>query len=136
MIIIISKNKKEVDQLSGILAEENQVCEVFETIEELNSRLDSGTGSAAFIDIDSVPIDNRSIRKLTLKHPSVYFFCMSKDKFHPELKDAICYHIYACLNKPIDPDELVYWLRCIRSGESETRPTPDSNGAGSKDQAT
>lgn len=69
---------------------------------------------AVIMDIDSVAVDNRSIRNLTLAYPGVSFLCTSWDRFHPELQDAICYHIYACLNKPIDPEELLYWLKCIR----------------------
>ncbi len=136
MILILSKNRSEAVQLQAMLAEENQVGNVFRSIEELNSKLDINEVSAVFIDIDTVHIDNRSIRKLTLKYPSVYFFCMSWDKFHPELKDAICYHIYACLNKPIDPDELAYWLRCINSNENESRAPPPANGADHVDKAT
>jgi hypothetical protein len=44
---------------------------------------------------------------------------MSSDRFHPELKDAICYHIYACLTKPLDYDELLYWLRCIEDNGND-----------------
>ena len=73
---------------------------------------------AVIIDIDSIPVDNRTIRNLTLKYPGVRFLCTSKDKFHPELKDAICYHIYACLNKPVDPDELLFWIKSIFEEES------------------
>ena len=46
------------------------------------------------------------------------FLCTSKDRFHPELKDAICYHIYACLNKPVDPDEMVFWIKSIFDEEN------------------
>ena len=73
-----------------------------------------------FWDIDTVPADNRTVRDLTLKFPGVYFFCISKHPFHPELKDAICYHIYACINRPIDPDELFYWLRSIEENETNS----------------
>lgn len=71
------------------------------------------------IDIDSVPIDNRTIREMTLKYPGVYFLCMSVERFHPDLKEALCYHIYACINKPIDPDEVHYWLRSIFANGSD-----------------
>ena len=53
-----------------------------------------------------------------------YFFCLSKHPFHPELQDAICYHIYACLNRPVDPDELFYFLRSINENETKSsKPT-------------
>lgn len=69
------------------------------------------------MDIDSVPMDNRTIRQMTVKHPGVYFLCMSSERFHPELKEALCYHIYACINKPVDPDEIHFWLRTIFENE-------------------
>lgn len=96
-----------------MMAERNYASDILLSLEELVSRLGSNDVTAAFIDVDSVSVDNRNIRDLTLKHPSVYFFCISRDRFHPELKDAICYHIYACLNKPIDPDELRFFLDSI-----------------------
>ncbi len=71
------------------------------------------------MDIDSIQIDNRMIRDLTIKYPDILFLCTSKDRFHPELKDAICYHIFACLNKPVDPDELFYLLKDIYENESD-----------------
>ncbi|MGD2187190.1 MAG: hypothetical protein PVI71_13755 [Desulfobacterales bacterium] len=81
---------------------------------------------AIFWDIDTVPADNRMLRDLTLKFPGVLFFCISKHPFHPELKDAICYHIYACINRPIDPDELFYWLRSIDDEPSSSNEISDS----------
>jgi hypothetical protein len=53
---------------------------------------------------------------------------MSKNPFHPELKDAICYHIYACINRPIDPDELFYWLKSIDDDDDDE---PGSNESSS-----
>lgn len=136
MIFIVSDSQVEADQIQAMLAEEGYRSNVIPTIEDLNARLVNGDGMAAFIDIDSIPVDNRHIRKLTLKHPTVYFFCISRDKFHPELKDAICYHIYACLNKPVDPDELVYWLRCIERSDADSRAPPRIDNNRQKDNVT
>jgi hypothetical protein len=79
-----------------------------------------------FWDIDTVSVDNRTIRELTLKFPAVYFFCISSQPFHPELQDAICYHIYACINRPVDPDELFYWLRSIDENDTEIQNQSES----------
>lgn len=110
MILIVSKNQREAVQLCTMMAERDYDSEISVSMEMLGSRLEAGDVKAAFIDIDTIATDNRCIRNLTLKHPSVYFFAISCERFHPELKDAICYHIYACLNKPIDPDELNFFL--------------------------
>jgi hypothetical protein len=91
---------------------------------ELESFLKDKACKAVLMDIDSVPVNNRTIRELTIKHPGTYFLCTSKDRFHPELKDAICYHIYACLNKPVDPDELFYWLKSIYEEDADSPGSP------------
>ncbi len=131
MILIVSKNQTEAAQLGEMMAEQNYASDILASLEELVSRIGADDIIAAFIDIDTIAADNRYIRNLTLKYPSVYFFCISRDRFHPELKDAICYHIYACLNKPIDPDELKFLLDGIAtdiesSGRKKARcpPTP------------
>ena len=84
---------------------------------ELKKKLKDPSLLAVIIDLDSVAVDNRTIRELASQFPTIPFLCISKERFHPELKDAIRDHIYACLTKPIDPDELSYWLKCIREDD-------------------
>lgn len=112
-IIVLDGNKDSGIKLCEILESPHYSANAIESSEELEDLIQSGNYLAVIIDIDSVPVDNRFIRDLALKYPGVRFLCTSKDKFHPELKDAICYHIYACLNKPVDPDELLFWIKCI-----------------------
>lgn len=87
------------------------------SLSDLNLLLQEKNCLVVFIDLDSVPLDNHTIRNLTQNNPGVYFLCLSSKRFHPELKDAICYHIYACINKPFDPDEIFYWLKSIYENE-------------------
>ena len=65
------------------------------------------------LDLDTVPVDNRVLRELRRQNPGIGIVGLSERRFHPELEEAIRSHIYACLGKPPDPDELVYWLRSI-----------------------
>ena len=125
MILIVSNNPNEADEIGCLLADKHYDFQIIQSLDLLTSELDLERGHAILIDIDSVPVDNRCIRELTLTYPAAYFFCMSWDKFHPELKDAICYHIYACLNKPIDSEELIFLMRCIDDGtENASRHPP------------
>ncbi len=112
-VILISKKSKELNQIDTILSKNNYRSHLIERIENLNKELTNTPCNCVILDLDSISIDNRTIRELTIEYPHIYFLCMSKDRFHPELKDAICYHIYACLTKPLDYEELLYWLRCI-----------------------
>lgn len=124
-VILISRKSKEANQIQTVLSKNNYRSHIIETIENLDLELKNILCNCVILDLDSMSIDNRTIRELTIDYPHIYFLCMSGDRFHPELKDAICYHIYACLTKPLDFDELLYWLRCI-DNEADSNP-PDKN---------
>ncbi len=112
-IIVLDADRDSSRLLSDMLTSQDYPVTVTERVSSLENLVASNQYVAVIFDIDSVPVDNRTIRDLALKYPGLCFLCTSKDRFHPELKDAICYHIYACINKPIDPDELIYWIKSI-----------------------
>jgi len=116
-IVILDANLDSRVELSDILNSKNYPFTQAHALSSLEDFLASNQYVAVVLDIDSVPVGNRTIRELAIKYPGVRILCTSKDRFHPELKDAICYHIYACLNKPVDPDELLFWLKSIYEEE-------------------
>jgi len=120
-ILVVNKYKKQCRELCEVLEKERYSFSALHSIQNLETHLEEKKFLAVIIDIDTVPVDNRTVRKLTLKFPGIYFFCLSEKPFHPELKDAICYHIYACLNKPVDEDELFYFLRSIDENGTDTK---------------
>lgn len=119
-IIIVSPEKKWGQDLSAALTEEQIPALLALSIINLEQYLSSANYVAAILDIDLLPIDNRMIRKLTLKYQGVAFLCVSAHRFHPELKDAICYHIYACIQKPVDMTELLFFVRSIYKDSAAT----------------
>ena len=118
-ILVVNTDKKQCRELGELIEKERYSVSALYSLQNLEAHLEEHKFQAVIIDIDTVPIDNRTVRKLTIKFPGVYFFCLSVHPFHPELKDAICYHIYACLNKPVDEDELFYFLRSIYENETD-----------------
>lgn len=114
-VILISRKSDELHEIRQTLEENRYAAHVVENIASLDKALAEMSADCVILDLDALDIDNPTIRKLTIQYPRIYFLCMSKNRFHPELKDAICYHIYACLTKPLDHDELLYWLRCIEN---------------------
>jgi DNA-binding NtrC family response regulator len=121
-IVVLDTDEKQGRKLCDILEEGPYRAYSMQSLPDLGKWIEESACMAVFIDIDTVLIDNRIIRDLTLKYPQVHFFCISKHPYNPELKDAICYHIYACLNRPVDPDELFYWLRSIDQNDEYTQP--------------
>ena len=84
------------------------------TIERLSEYLSRFDQTAVIMNIDTMAIKNRDIRNLARKHRLTTFLCISENKFHPDFKEAICNHIFAWLKKPIDPDELSFFLNSIK----------------------
>ena len=117
-ILVVDAVRKQCRQVCTLLEKRGYPATPMYSILNLEKILAGGEYLAVILDIDTVAVDNRTIRELTIKYPGVSFFALSANRFHPELKDAICYHIYACINKPVDPDELFYWLRCIYEDDS------------------
>ncbi len=113
-IVIIGKEKRECQNIVELINEKKYSGIVLKSITALEKALSKEKCMAVLIDIDTVPVENRELRELTLKYPQCPFLCMSNDKYHPELKEAICYHIYACINKPVNSDEIFFLLRSIR----------------------
>ncbi len=118
--MVLDANKEQCQELCELVEEVRFTAIGLNSTHALEHRIAESACLAIFWDIDTVPADNRTLRGLTMRFPGVYFFCLSKHPFHPELQDAICYHIYACLNRPIDPDELFYWLRSIEDNEANS----------------
>ncbi len=126
-IVVASTDNNWCQNLITILEKEHINTTQAWSIKKLERLLAPGSHIAAVIDIDIMPITNRIIRELTLRYSGVHFLCLSADRFHPDLKDAICYHIYACIKKPVDLDELLYFIRSIYKDSNsmmETAPPP------------
>jgi hypothetical protein len=116
-VIILGADPLEADTFRRLIESGPYHTEQYDGLAELQKHA-SDSWLAIILDIDSIPLDNRTIRNLTLAYPAVSFFCTSWERFHPEIKDSICYHLFACLSKPIDADELHYLLKCV--GDDET----------------
>ncbi len=119
-VLVVDADQNQCRRLCAMLGKNSFSTIPLPSIEHLEATIKQSSCLAVFLDIDTVPVNNRTVRELTIKFPGVYFFCISKRPFHPELHDAISYHIYACLNRPVDPDELFYWLRSIEENETES----------------
>lgn len=78
----------------------------------------------AVLDLDSMVLNNRIIRKFKHRFPRVNLILCSVKRFHPELKEAITDHVYACVAKPIDSDELAYLLASIHQNGAKSRDGP------------
>ncbi len=112
-IMVLDTDKKQREKLCSLLEDQEYQVTPIQSLPKLEKNIRENACQAIILDIDSVKIDNQTIRKLALNNKGIHFLCLSRNRFHPNLKEALCYHIYACIKKPIDLDELLFWLKSI-----------------------
>ena len=118
-IVVVDANREQCQELCTILEERNYRAASVYTVQNLEKYLLEDACLMVILDLNTLPIDNHVIRQLTITNPGVYFFGLSEKRLNPEFEESICYHIYACLNKPVDMDELLYWIESVCEEESK-----------------
>ncbi len=89
---------------------------------DLEAYLQSHPDGIVILDMDSLAADNRFFRELKRRAPGIHLLALSSRSYHPGLEEAMGSHIDACLAKPLDPEELRYWLRSISEYEAVPKP--------------
>jgi DNA-binding NtrC family response regulator len=64
------------------------------------------------VDLDTEQVTNAALRALKKKH-ALTIIALSGENVHPKLEESLRHHIYACLGKPADSDELLYMLKSV-----------------------
>jgi DNA-binding NtrC family response regulator len=125
MIIIADANSEERQELWQVLERSHYHAASTSSLAELLTHIRENSCYAVILDLDSLPVDNRFIRGLCKENPDLHVIGISSRTFHPELEEAMRTYISACLSKPVDPDELIYWLKSLCEGEPGPRASPE-----------
>jgi DNA-binding NtrC family response regulator len=123
-VLVVDANPDERRELCRILERNHYFAAPMADTPELTNHLKENRCDAILLDLDSLPVENRFIRNLSRENPELRVIGISSRTFHPELEEAMRAHIYACLSKPVDEDELVYWLKSICGGELRSMAAP------------
>jgi DNA-binding NtrC family response regulator len=116
-ILLVDADKAECKKLSTSLESKNYRIVASHSLSNLERNVEEGAVQVVILDLDNLPVDNRFITHLRRENPGVRIMGLSNRPFHPELKEAISKHFYACLYRPVDMEELFYWLRSIDDNE-------------------
>jgi|APSaa5957512622_1039677.scaffolds.fasta_scaffold30014_2 DNA-binding NtrC family response regulator len=124
-IIILNADQGECEALRSLLGKREYDTISTHSFEDLELLLEKVDYQALILDLDTVSLDNRSIRRISNLNPKKPILCTSADRIHPELEEAIGNYIYACISKPVDPEEILYLLKCAL--ENDITPSKDGN---------
>jgi DNA-binding NtrC family response regulator len=127
-VMVVDAGLGEGLKLCAILEHHHYRATPLHSLDELTATVQKSTCRAVILDLDSLPVDNRFIRKLCKENPALCLIGTSRGTFHPELEESMRSHISACLSKPVDEDELIYWLKSVCGGGLRSRASPRKAG--------
>jgi DNA-binding NtrC family response regulator len=120
---VIEAPSEEWTKLALLLSRNGySICTV-ESLERLEALLHETDCRVVLLDLDFFPADNRFFRSLKTAKPDSSIFVVSSRPFHPELKEAMSTHICACFKRPLDVDEILYWLKAVSREPRDRDPT-------------
>jgi DNA-binding response OmpR family regulator len=122
-IVVLDPDEKHSVQLCSMLEKEEYHPIPFSSWSELASGPEEDSPSALIVNIDLVPLDNQTLRGLRRENPELCIIGLSSRSFHPELKEALSRYVDACFAKPVEWDDLLYYLKgTLRDSQEKTLP--------------
>ena len=112
-VVVLDTDKKQCKSVCALLTEHEYLSTAMSSMTNMDQYLSESNCRAIILNLDSVSATNKSLKQLKSKNPSVNIIAFSERQFHPELEEALREYISVCLAKPVDPDELTYWLKTI-----------------------
>lgn len=119
-IIVIDGDKQTCRAVCDLLESHHYVGIPSYTSVDVDPLLEKTSCPLVILDLDTVTVDNRFFRDLKKRCPGLFIIAVSRRPIHPELKEALGNYIYACLSKPVDPDELIYLVEGIFAERTTT----------------
>jgi DNA-binding response OmpR family regulator len=118
-IVVVNGNEADCLELCSGLQKENFRTTAVHSLMALEGEFQKTVCRVVILDLDNLPVDNRFFRDLKRKNPRVHIVGLSSRPFHPELEEAMSRHISSCLTKPLDMEELLYWLKSVCQEETK-----------------
>ena len=112
-VVVLDTDKKQCKSLCDLLTDHEYLSTAMNSLIKMDHYLDDSDCRAVILNLDNVSVTNKSLKQLKRKNPSVSIIAFSERQFHPELEEALREYISVCLAKPVDTDELTYWLKTI-----------------------
>ena len=110
---IITNDSSIGASLAGQLPKTLYRAHTLTSLTALTDGLPATATCIAAMDIDTIEPDIQRIRALKQKYSNLVLLAFSELKFHPEHKDVLSTHFFACLSKPVDVDEMLYLIKDV-----------------------
>jgi len=109
--VLVSQESQNQELLSILGQGPYAPCEL-SSMGDVSGYMHGRDKGVLIVDLDTEKVTNATLRALKKKHV-LTIIALSGEHLHPNLEESLRHHIYACLGKPADPDELLYLLRSV-----------------------
>jgi DNA-binding NtrC family response regulator len=127
-LIVVSSDSELVAQVNDAVSRLGYDITTLQKLDDPSAYAIFSTQSNLLIDLDNVHVDNKILRSIRRQHTRLNMMAVSSKKYHPQLRDALREDIVACLRKPLDADELAYWLNSLADMRHEDSSVKDNPG--------
>jgi DNA-binding NtrC family response regulator len=111
--VVIDADRQHGRQFCDLLQDLNYSVSLIHSLKDLEQELHKDPEVAVILDLDTVPVNSQFLRGLRKIHPQLHMLGVSRLSYHPGLEEVIGSHLFACLVKPLDVEELSFWLKSI-----------------------
>ncbi len=119
-VVVIDADGRKGREFCACLKALHYPATLLKSLDGLEGHLQKSPDRVAILDLDTLAMDNQLIRALKKKYPHLHLLGISGLPYHPGMEETIGTHFYACLVKPVDWEELAFWLNSIMENLAET----------------
>lgn len=112
-VAVIDADAQYCQELCALLEQANIPAAPLFSLDDLPEHLRREEVAVLIVDLDTLPVGNNFFRGLKKQYPNMHILCLSSRTHHPGLEEAMGSHIYASLAKPLNSEELFFWLKSI-----------------------
>jgi DNA-binding NtrC family response regulator len=112
-VAVVDADKQNCRELCALLKQAGVPVAPLYSLEDLPEHLRREQVAVLLVDLDTLPVNNNFFRSLKKQYPNLQILGLSSRTYHPGLEEAMASHIYASLAKPLNSEELFYWLKAI-----------------------
>lgn len=122
--IVVVADVAQFEEVRRVLATDPYQIVRCESCSHVQGAISERNSKIVIFDLDTISVDNKSLRKLKTDNLGLSILVVSSKNVHPELRESLSTHIHACLKKPLDPEELRFWVRSITQDRPRKGPSP------------
>ena len=120
-VLVVDADQGNGREFCTVLKGLNYDAVLLNSLKELEQHIRRNQDFTVVLNLDSVSADQHFFRAVKKRHPRLYFLGISRLKYHPGLEEVVGSHLYACLVRPLDVEELDYWLKSIGENLSQSK---------------